>query len=77
MPIFNLRSIKHNLAHRTSPPLDPVTKIPLTERNIDFFNSKDKTKEEEDFIYASSKHARDRIQRAREIQVSEWLRLLP
>ena len=72
MPVFSLRSIIHH-----DPPLDPATKIPLTERNIDFFNGKDKGKEEEDIFYENSKDARDRVQHARKIQVSEWLRLLP
>lgn len=44
----------------------PITNIPLTERNIEFHN--DRVQEED---------ASHKVQRTREVQVSEWLRLLP
>ena len=44
----------------------PITSIPLTERNIEFHNDR---VQEEDAGY--------NLQRTREVQVSEWLQLLP
>jgi hypothetical protein len=48
------------------------SKIPLTERNIGTFNSEGKEESEEE-----SKHdARNKLQQARQVQISEWLRLV-
>ena len=46
--------------------LDPRFKTPLTERNIETF-----TVEQQD------EDARNQVRRSREVQISEWIRLLP
>ena len=81
MPSFSLKSLKQSIGRHDDLKIDPATKIPLTERNIQFFNKRDVSKEEESEEdgdpVQSKKNARDKVQRSREVQVSEWLRLLP
>jgi hypothetical protein len=61
--IFGLKRLRRI---KSRPESTSITSIRLTERNIDFHNDR---VEEEDASY--------NIQRTREVQVSEWLRLLP
>ena len=80
MPSFSFKVLRQHLPRRNTPPSqDPATKIPLTERNIEFFNNDGKVSDtvSEFETDSSNSDARLKIQRSREVQISEWLRLVP
>lgn len=69
--MLGIKRIKKNISsslitNRSNHLSDSFNKIPLTERNIETFVTEQ-----------IEQDARDQIQRTREIQISEWLRLLP
>lgn len=59
--MFNIKRLTRNLSRNS---IDPSTKKPLTERNVESFN-------------LNEQYAEYQFQRSREVQISEWLRLLP
>ena len=79
MPNFSFRALKERLAQRRSTSLDPALKLPLTERNVESFNNDGQFKDTvEEFESESSRQdARIKLQRSREVSVSEWLRFIP
>ena len=72
--MFRFKSLKLPFLRRKSS--DYVSKIPLTERNIETLNSENGDHEQAD-EEDSDRNAHLKLQRTRSIQVSEWLRLLP
>lgn len=60
--MFNIKRLKRTLSSRNT--IDPSTKKPLTERNVETFN-------------LHEQYAEYHFHRSREVQISEWLRLLP
>ena len=79
MSIFSFRSVREHIARRRAASLDSVNKIPLTERNVESFNNDGYYKDTVDEFDSESisEDARLKVQRSREVQISEWLRLLP
>ena len=84
--MFLYTSAKRSIADRSrARKLMREPSLPLTERNIEFLNKRDKKKqandsEEEEYCDSEDEHrkdARDRLFGSREVQVSEWLRELP
>ena len=76
---FSFRSVKEHIARRRAPTLDSASKLPLTERNVESFNNDGHYKCTLDEFDSEStlQDARLKVQRSREVQISEWLRLLP
>ena len=62
VPMFNIKRLTRTLSRNNS--IDPSTKKPLTERNVESFN-------------LHEQYAEYQFRRSREVQISEWLRLLP
>jgi hypothetical protein len=75
---FSFQELKESIILRSNSSLRQKEKIPLTERNIEYFNTGVHTTTlsifEDD---ESTKDALNKVQNARNIQVSEWIRLLP
>lgn len=77
------KSIKAKILSRrkSSSQLARSSTIKLTERNLGFFNNDGKALSDTLSIFesegTSSKDASLKLQNSREIQISEWLRLVP
>ena len=74
--MINLKALKR-VIHKRSP--EPSFKIPLTERNVESLNAQDteSTEEQDYFKQLEEQDASHKLRRSREVQISEWLRLLP
>lgn len=62
--MFTLKPFKKRGTYASLPDSERSTKLPLTKKNIEFLNQHER-------------NAGNRIQRPREVQISEWLRLIP
>ena len=85
--MLSIKRVRASIANRSKErKLLHTPSLPLTERNIKFLNDKAKdqpeSEREEDEDYYDSederrKNACDRLFCSREVQISEWLRMLP
>ena len=78
--MFKLKILKRGSRKSSK---EPTFKTPLTERNVESLNAQDTDSiEGRDFLQEEEEEqerqdASNKLRRSREVQISEWLRLLP